>query len=183
MSVVLAGHHGPINMRLFFPHPLLIWCEHVESTGEVLIDWFAYLADCPCTYSSTWISRVALSPLLQELLYKESNYGFRASSTAIENRRKSEKSHCNIIFPNFRPVAFSPAWPWRPREGLNRWSTGRGWPRKRWQLQSLCIFGTVRFGAQVQHQYRRRDGILEYEQNKTAAQQQYESLNLPRRHK
>ena len=24
-SAALAGHHGPINMRPSFPHPLLIW--------------------------------------------------------------------------------------------------------------------------------------------------------------
>ena len=28
-------HHGPINMRLSFPHPLLVRSEHVESTGIV----------------------------------------------------------------------------------------------------------------------------------------------------
>ena len=26
-------HHGPINIRLSFPHPLLVWSGHVESTG------------------------------------------------------------------------------------------------------------------------------------------------------
>ena len=30
-----AGHHGPINMRLSFPHPLLVRSGHVESiTGN-----------------------------------------------------------------------------------------------------------------------------------------------------
>ena len=28
----LAGHLGPINMRLSFPHPLLVWSGHVESS-------------------------------------------------------------------------------------------------------------------------------------------------------
>ena len=32
-GAVLAGHHGPINMRLSFPHPLLVLSGHVESTG------------------------------------------------------------------------------------------------------------------------------------------------------
>ena len=27
----LAGHHGRINIRLSFPHPLLVWSGHVES--------------------------------------------------------------------------------------------------------------------------------------------------------
>ena len=26
-----VGHHGPINMRLSFPHPLLVWSGHLES--------------------------------------------------------------------------------------------------------------------------------------------------------
>ena len=28
-----SGHHGVINVRLSFPHPLLVWNGHVESTG------------------------------------------------------------------------------------------------------------------------------------------------------
>ena len=32
-SAALASNHGPINMRLSFPHPLLVWNGHVESTG------------------------------------------------------------------------------------------------------------------------------------------------------
>ena len=28
----LAGHHGPINIHLSFPHPLLVWSGHIEST-------------------------------------------------------------------------------------------------------------------------------------------------------
>ena len=31
-GAALAGHHGPINMRLSFTHPLLISSGHVEST-------------------------------------------------------------------------------------------------------------------------------------------------------
>ena len=29
----LEGHRGPLNMRLSFPHPPLVWSGHVESTG------------------------------------------------------------------------------------------------------------------------------------------------------
>ena len=32
-SGALAGHHGPINIRVSFPHPLLVWSGHVESTS------------------------------------------------------------------------------------------------------------------------------------------------------
>ena len=32
-GATLAGHHGPINMRLSFPHPLSILSGHVGSTG------------------------------------------------------------------------------------------------------------------------------------------------------
>ena len=31
-GAALAGHRGPTNMRLSFPHPLLVWSGHVEST-------------------------------------------------------------------------------------------------------------------------------------------------------
>ena len=30
-SAALAGHHRPINIRLSFPHPLLVWSGYVES--------------------------------------------------------------------------------------------------------------------------------------------------------
>ena len=36
LKVVSNGcchHHGPINIRLSFPHPLLVWSGHAESTG------------------------------------------------------------------------------------------------------------------------------------------------------
>ena len=33
-SAALADHHGPINIRLSFPHQLLVRSGHVESTGE-----------------------------------------------------------------------------------------------------------------------------------------------------
>ena len=33
MSAALAGHHGPIYIRLSFPHPLSVSSGHVESTG------------------------------------------------------------------------------------------------------------------------------------------------------
>ena len=29
----LADHHGPINIRLSFPHPLLVWSGHAESSA------------------------------------------------------------------------------------------------------------------------------------------------------
>ena len=32
----LADHHGPINIRLSFPHPLLVWSGHAESTGGTI---------------------------------------------------------------------------------------------------------------------------------------------------
>ena len=32
-GAALADHHGPINIRLSFPHPLLEWSGHAESTG------------------------------------------------------------------------------------------------------------------------------------------------------
>ena len=34
-GAALAGYHGPINIRLSFPHPLLVWSGHVESIGEI----------------------------------------------------------------------------------------------------------------------------------------------------
>ena len=34
-SAALAGHHEPTNMRLSFPHPLLVISGHVESTGKL----------------------------------------------------------------------------------------------------------------------------------------------------
>ena len=37
MSAALADHHGPINMRLSFPHPLLVCSGHAESTGARII--------------------------------------------------------------------------------------------------------------------------------------------------
>ena len=38
-GAALAGHHGPVNMRLSFPHPLLVWSGHVESTGMYKVQW------------------------------------------------------------------------------------------------------------------------------------------------
>ena len=38
-GAALAGHHGPINMRPSFPHPLMIRSGHVESilnTGIII---------------------------------------------------------------------------------------------------------------------------------------------------
>ena len=36
MSAAWAGHHGPINMRLSFPRPLLERSGYVESAGDYL---------------------------------------------------------------------------------------------------------------------------------------------------
>ena len=35
MSAALAGYHGQINMRLSFPHPLLVSSGHVESIHNI----------------------------------------------------------------------------------------------------------------------------------------------------
>ena len=35
-SASLAGHHGPINTRFSFPHPLLVRSGHVDSTGDIV---------------------------------------------------------------------------------------------------------------------------------------------------
>ena len=39
LKVFPNGHHGPTNMRLSFSRPLLVWSEHVESTGVITEHW------------------------------------------------------------------------------------------------------------------------------------------------
>ena len=47
LFAALAGHHGPIGMRLSFPHPILVLIGHVESTTCRI------RYPCPCV--SAWV--------------------------------------------------------------------------------------------------------------------------------
>ena len=50
----LAGHHGPINIRLSFPHPLLVLSGHVESTVCTAVCMrVCKVHHSLCAYSST----------------------------------------------------------------------------------------------------------------------------------
>ena len=51
-GAALAGPHGPIKMRLSFPHPLLVWRGHVESIyiTAIIILILIHVCVCVCVF-------------------------------------------------------------------------------------------------------------------------------------
>ena len=76
----MAGHHGPNNIRLSFPHPILVWSGHVESTGVVVID-----RNYCCSESSESISSIFAKYVVTyfELIFVFSTKPYRFKLTVL----------------------------------------------------------------------------------------------------
>ena len=68
MSAALAGHHGSINIRLSFPHPLLVQSGHVESTPM-------YAGDCDAAIAKAAATAIHVQSLSQEVSFGDEGLG------------------------------------------------------------------------------------------------------------